>query len=280
MKTADRLLKIVIILFVGTLSFFAYQAARYTHFKINADDEDVSVQEEQRVSLGGQDISLQMPDAYSVVSDDNLQASTIMGLQGSIDLEPLENIAPDSLNVLVDKEHSLPSDYEPQPLVSLSSIGMKTYGQQQMRKDAADKLKQMSEDMKKEGFNIYVISAYRSYAKQEYTHNYWINMLGVKEAKRTSAEAGHSEHQLGTTVDISNSSSLTSIYKGEPSAEWTWLDENAHFYGFVMSYRYRQEEETGYKFEPWHWRYVGKDLASEIRHSTNTPQSYYEPLDN
>lgn len=111
----------------------------------------------------------------------------------------------------------------------------------------------------KMGIKVPVVSAYRSFADQQKIYNV---------GDFISAKPGYSEHQLGTAVDLKIK---------YPSKEWTWLDQNAHKFGFIMSYRYNQSEITGYPFEPWHWRFVGIDLATKIRFSKNPPQSFYKP---
>lgn len=195
---------------------------------------------------------------------------------------PKEPIIPDSLNVLVDKTHALPRDFEPKDLVKLIENEVSaTDNSIMLRNETATQLRLMLGDMRSQGNRkLSVISGYRSYSVQEYTYNSWVARLGQERADVTSAKPGHSEHQLGTTVDLglAGTNDLNSLYPGQATREWTWLDQNAHNYGFVMSYRYKQEHLTGYKFEPWHWRYVGKNLAIQIRKSTNTPQSFYKPL--
>ena len=110
--------------------------------------------------------------------------------------------------------------------------------------------------MEKLGLTTSITSAYRSFSDQGKLYH---------PGDLISAKPGYSEHQLGTAVDLAVK---------YPSKEWTWLDQNAHKYGFVMSYRYNQSTETGYPFEPWHWRYVGVELATKIRASTELPQSF------
>lgn len=177
------------------------------------------------------------------------------------------------LDVKLDKETSVPDDYVPLDLVYLSSRGVPATGQLQLRGEAANQLKLMLEEMQKQGLGFTVFSAFRSSAVQAQLYRQWLAQLG-STAKIVSAPPGHSEHQLGTTVDITLPDGKT-IY---PSKAWDWLDQNAHRFGFVMSYRFPQEHQTGYEFEPWHWRFVGAELATKIRMSTDTPQSFYRKI--
>ncbi len=160
-------------------------------------------------------------------------------------------VSPLDLDVLVDKFNALPQDFTPPDLIPV--------GKFLLRGEAAGQLKAMFEEMQVLSFRPSINSAYRTYDDQDVINNVSDNMK--------SAQPGHSEHQLGTAVDLH----LT-------NAAWNWLDQNAHRYGFVMSYRANQVILTGYKYEPWHWRYVGADLAPQIRESTNTPQSFYRQI--
>ncbi len=200
--------------------------------------------------------------------------------------QPLVNtnvITPDSLNVLVDKQHGLPQTYEPSDLVALRGLGITTStAGLLMRAEAAQALVAMLETMQTQGLKINLLSAYRSFREQLSTNTMWQNQLGSEEAAAVSAPPGYSEHQLGTTMDIGipgNKTGFSGIYPdGKASPEWTWLDQNAHKYGFVMSYRNNQQNLTGYRFEPWHWRYVGIELATQVRLSGNPPQYSYSPM--
>lgn len=177
------------------------------------------------------------------------------------------------LDVKLDKETSVPDDYVPLDLVYLSSRGVPATGRLQLRAEAANQLKLILDEMRKQGMSFVVYSAFRSSATQAQVYREWLAQLG-SGAKMVSAPPGHSEHQLGTTVDITLPDGK-SVY---PSKTWDWLDQNAHKFGFVMSYRFPQEHQTGYEFEPWHWRFVGVDLATKIRTSTETPQSFYRKI--
>lgn len=157
---------------------------------------------------------------------------------------------PTKLDVLVDKFNALPASYIPPDLVNVDNF--------KMRAEAAIYLETMFNEMASQRLYPKINSAYRTYDDQDYI-NVGDNMK--------SAPPGHSEHQLGTAVDLT----LT-----DPA--WNWLDLNAHRFGFVMSYRANQTTLTGYRYEPWHWRYVGTDLATRIRHSENIPQSFYRTI--
>jgi D-alanyl-D-alanine carboxypeptidase len=167
----------------------------------------------------------------------------------------------------VDKTHSLPSSYTP----SFRNTGFTGGGQ--LTNDTISALKNLMSDASSKAISISIISSYRSYQTQISTFNYWVNeqkKRGLSQAEaevranRISARAGHSEHQLGTTVDIKclscgnfdNSSNNLLLYQ--------YLEENAYRFGFVISYPKDKESLTGYSYEPWHIRFIGVDLATEF----------------
>ena len=177
--------------------------------------------------------------------------------------------------VMVDKEHALPMGYVPPDLTYLGHYGIPFTGWDKLlREDAADQLSRLTMDANIEGVEILVSSAYRSYYDQTSAFAYYSYLYGT-EANRISALPGHSEHQLGTTVDFTSAEVNYEISQafGETDAA-RWLREHAAKYGFVMSYPNGKEEETGYIWEPWHYRYVGLENAPKIKDSEKTPPAY------
>ena len=171
------------------------------------------------------------------------------------------------LLTVVDKKHKLTSTYEPDDLVELGSAPYSLYTNRKnlmLRREAADQLKKMLSDYYSEfKTNLVVASAYRSYNEQYVLYNYWTSEIGVQEANRSSARPGYSEHQLGTVVDfVDKESGYELTEKFAETKSFKWLSDNAHKYGFVMSYPKDKEDVTGYKFEPWHWRYIGVENAN------------------
>mgnify|MGYP001103167347 CR=1 FL=1 len=115
--------------------------------------------------------------------------------------------------------------------------------------------------MLKENLKIYAGSTYRSYSYQEGLYNRYVKKDGFKEAETYSARAGYSEHQLGLAVDIVNGKW---DYLSENDKEYDYLVKNSYKYGFILRYPEGKEDITKYSYEPWHIRYVGKNLAKEI----------------
>jgi D-alanyl-D-alanine carboxypeptidase len=149
-----------------------------------------------------------------------------------------------------------------------------------LRMEAYQALTRMLSDAFDAGNDIYVRSAYRSYSEQAATFGYWVSVLGETEARRVSAEAGHSEHQLGTTADLTDASvgyELTESFGASASGQW--LMANAHTYGFALSYPAGAEHITGYAYEPWHWRYIGPEHAAAWKASGLTLVEYLRSVD-
>ena len=160
--------------------------------------------------------------------------------------------------LLVDKEHSLPLDYSPGDLVPLTAGGSFriTRDDLSLRRSAAAALEEMSAAAAAEGITLTAASTYRSAARQAEIFRWQVNTFGLETAERQSARPGHSQHQLGTAVDF------FPIHDdfGDTAAS-RWLTGNASRFGWSLSYPDGYEHITGYRFEPWHYRYVGGDLA-------------------
>ena len=173
---------------------------------------------------------------------------------------------------LLDTIYMLPSTYAPGDLVGTGGLGLNSG--YQVRKIIAADLAAMARDARAAGAPLQVVSAYRSYAAQVATFNHGVSVGGYEHALRTSARPGHSEHQLGTTLDF------TSVGGSAPwrYADWgttaagAWMKANAWRYGFVMSYPPGAYELSCYDYEPWHYRYVGRDLAARIAGSARVPR--------
>lgn len=165
--------------------------------------------------------------------------------------------------VIVDRQHGLPPDFEPQNLVPLSAYGVPTLGSDKLlNEDAARHLTRMVEEAGE--IELVVGSAYRSHSDQQVSYAYWSDYHEDDNAGGVSAPPGYSEHQLGTTVDFTNAAAgyeLTQRFGYTKAARW--LKQNAWRYGFALSYPRNRMGETGYSWEPWHFRYIGEKNARE-----------------
>jgi LAS superfamily LD-carboxypeptidase LdcB len=166
---------------------------------------------------------------------------------------------PDFLLYPVSKKNPLPLDYIPPDLINItnqvSSVGIIC-----LRKEAAESLITMLNDAKKEGLDIIVISGFRRPEIQKFLYYSYIK-----------------EHQLGTTVDLDSKTypaKLTTRFEETP--EGKWLKENSWKYGFVMSYPRAAKEITGYDYEPWHFRYIGKEHAAIVANLNLIPNQYLQ----
>ncbi len=168
---------------------------------------------------------------------------------------------------LVDTEWRLPSTYAPDDLVAVSRAGLTGGGR--IRRLVVDDLTAMARSARAAGARLAVQSAYRSYATQVATFNRWVSQDGYARARLASARPGHSEHQLGTTIDFKSYRGTTPWSHGDwgTTKAGTWLRTHAWEYGFVMSYPKGKRAVTCYKYEPWHFRYVGRAAAEAINAS-------------
>ena len=190
----------------------------------------------------------------------------------------LEARSCDDLTVLVDQSHTVPPDYVPEDLVSLQDYGVPTLGSETLllRRAAAENLKRLVDGAATYGEELVVASAYRSYEEQEISHARLASVYG-EGADGMSATPGHSQHQLGTAVDFTNAAASYQVWLpfGDTSASW-WLGEHAQEYGFVLAYPLGKEGETGYQWEPWHYRYVGVGNAARFAESGLSLQEFLE----
>jgi len=167
------------------------------------------------------------------------------------------------LHVLVSKEYALPAGYAPEGLEPIPAAWLMPGQGGELRSITLDALAPMRDAAEEDGVDLRIRSPYRSFETQAETFAYWVTLLGEEQARRESAEPGHSEHQLGTTLDFAdpyNGWELVESFADSPSG--LWLDAHAHEYGFAMSYPRDAEEVTGYIFEPWHFRYIGVEAAN------------------
>jgi D-alanyl-D-alanine carboxypeptidase len=171
---------------------------------------------------------------------------------------------------LVDKQHPLPDDYEPDDLVSLQA-GLYRLDQSglRLRKTAADALQEMAVAAAKDGITFTIGSTYRSAAYQAQVYERAVNTYGKETADRESAQSGKSQHQLGLTVDFSP---IDDAFAATAASKW--LKENANRFGWSLSFPDGYEEITGYRWESWHYRFVGKDLAAFIDNYFDGIQQY------
>ena len=173
--------------------------------------------------------------------------------------------------ILVNKYNYLTEDYIPENLEPID-IAYARSGMQLVR-EAKEAFETLSEDAKKEGKNIIAMSSYRSYDYQVNLYDNYVATDGKEAADTYSARAGYSEHQTGLAVDVYNK--VLPYTSFEETEEFNWMQENAYKYGFILRFPKDKVNITGYQYESWHYRYVGKEAAKYIHNHDLTLEEYY-----
>lgn len=156
---------------------------------------------------------------------------------------------------LIDKKHKVSSDYVPKNLISLKKNELFDINKNNLslRPEAYEALKKLAEAALKDGIKLTVSSTYRSYEYQKNLFDYWVSVDGLEEAERESARPGTSQHQLGLALDFAP---VDDAFDKTPAGKWVY--ENASKYGWSLSFPQEYEHVTGYRWECWHFRYIGK----------------------
>lgn len=182
------------------------------------------------------------------------------------------NTVNEDYTILVNKTNVLRSNYTPKNLVKLNIEFLSDTSNESrcMEKKAADSLEDLVATAKKENIILIGSSAYRSYKSQLRILKEETDKKGVDYADKYVAKPGQSEHQSGLAVDVTNRVRCFD----KTSKEAQWLANNAYKFGFILRYPDGKEDITGYNYEPWHIRYVGKDIAKEIYMKNITLEEY------
>jgi D-alanyl-D-alanine carboxypeptidase len=204
----------------------------------------------------------------------NLLSETVRPGEGSLPM--VTNYY--GVDALVNKQRNLPATYVPPDLVA-PAVRFSFSGQAEkrnLRAEAALALEELFAAAGKRGLTLAAVSGYRSYATQEQIFNRNVDLYGRDEASRFSAYPGQSEHQTGLAMDVSCAAigyKLEEEFARTP--EGKWLAENAASFGFIIRYPEGSEDLTGYVYEPWHIRYVGKAVALDIAAQGVTMEEYF-----
>ncbi|WZY00442.1 M15 family metallopeptidase [Bacillus sp. FSL W7-1360] len=180
---------------------------------------------------------------------------------------------PDNIAVKVNQEARLPDEYRPDDLVEANVPFMyeTTDERNMLREEAAKALEQLFAAAEEEGYQLYAVSGFRPFSRQKMLYNQAVENQGKDQ--ELVAMPGHSEHQTGLAMDVATDA-LTEEFG--LTSEGIWVAENAHQYGFVIRYPKGKEEITGYQYEPWHLRYVGKKVAADLVAYDYTLEEYFE----
>ncbi|MGE3621240.1 MAG: D-alanyl-D-alanine carboxypeptidase family protein [Acidimicrobiia bacterium] len=180
--------------------------------------------------------------------------------------------------ILVDKARTVGDRFGPKDLYVITHAGFAD-SDEMVRSFVIADLGAMRTAAEQNGTPFSVIAGYRSYAQQAELYDRRTQQLGEAVAPSRVARAGHSEHQLGTTIDVGpvGQSDVTQAWAVSPEAQW--IATNAHLYGFILSYPAGAESRTCYDYEPWHLRYVGRQRAADIVASGLTLREYLYKLE-
>ena len=208
--------------------------------------------------------------AYAQAHPEAEAAEIVTQVNLDLDLTPYDDALPiddpaDPL-VLVNKYHGLSETYVPE----LEKLGGR-YGVGSMVPEAAAAFRAMADAAKQDGISLRSVSAYRSYQTQQGLYQHYVSIDGKANAQRYSARPGYSEHQTGLALDI-NTASISAHF--ENTAEYAWLRANGARFGFLLRYPQEKESITGYRYEPWHYRYVGQAIARTCMDQGLTYEEY------
>lgn len=219
---------------------------------------------------------------YQKITNSNLEKTyntkeIVTNVNANLDYDFYENtevtdISKDTL-MIVNKHYKIPDNYQPENLVPVDD---EKYGYWNMiRADVYEEFKKMSADAQKDNVTLFIASPYRSYNDQKILYNSYVASDGVKKADTYSARPGYSEHHTGLAMDLIPEFGLE-LDTFENSDGFKWMQENGYKYGFILRYPKDKEYITGYMYEPWHYRYVGVDVATTIKNKNLTFEEYYE----
>lgn len=173
---------------------------------------------------------------------------------------------------LVNKFYYLDENFTPEDIVSTEPKYSRDTAK--LNKTAYENFVKMADDARKENLTLKITTAYRNYNFQSILYNNYVKSDGVKAADTYSARPGYSEHQLGYSADLTNGKNV-SFDDFETTEEFEWLSKNAYKYGFILRFPKGKDYLTGYKYESWHYRYVGLDIAKYIYENDITYEEYY-----
>lgn len=212
--------------------------------------------EEEKFSRVFQKMSARAKEAICVTEENKTEF--IKDLYAILEEEKTFRQDDKSLFFLIDKKHTASSSYVPKDLVSLKKNSLFDLNKAGMkiRPEAYSALNEMAQAALNDGVRLLVSSAYRSYSYQENLFNYWVSVDGLEEAERESSRPGTSQHQLGTAVDFG---SISDDFDKTQMGQWVY--KNAADYGWSLSFPKGYEDVTGYRWECWHFRYIGKNAC-------------------
>ncbi len=248
-------------LFVFVVFFFCICTASCSKKSEEPEEPGLTPEEQKIVDALGAFSAISHPAEYA----EEIAAVTVAidanKLEFYKDIEEVIAADADGLLFLIDRTHTVSQDFEPEdlvPLVKNDSYPINKTGMS-VREPVEAAVRVMAEGAKKEGITLLVSSAYRSYDYQKTLYERNVKQMGKEAADRESAQPGTSQHQLGTAIDFG---SIDDSYAQTKPGKW--LAAHAAEYGFSLSFPEGYEPVTGYRWECWHYRYIG-NLAVEFQ---------------
>ena len=214
-------------------------------------------------------------DRYVHYSDDTGEDEELTVLLVNLDLDKEDYVDATlesnfSYDILVNKHHYLAEDFVPSDLITIDS-NYASDDDLQCSHVAFNAFREMSDAASKEGYQLVINSAYRSYQDQVDLMDLYLRTYGQSYVDKYVAKPGFSEHQTGLAFDIGSRS--VNVFAN--SKEYGWMQENAYKYGFIHRFTKQYEYITGFRNEPWHYRYVGKEIATYIHENGDIPFEEY-----
>jgi len=208
-----------------------------------------------------------VPDELTETEDEPREPVQFCGLADPDEAGTISNEEALSYLVLVNRCYRVSSEFSPEDLspINVESVRILEGSHHLLRESAARAVEELFQAAEEDGVILVASSGYRSYAWQTHFHTNAVANHGLEEGRRISAVPGHSEHQLGLALDLSTrelDGALVQAFTSTP--EGIWVNQNAHRFGFIISYPEGREEDTGFIYEPWHIRFVGVEAATEI----------------
>ncbi len=225
------------------------------------------------------EMASQSPQADRIGTDEQTPAEPQKAAgTGTFDTTQYSLEDPASIWIVVNKRRPIPTSFMPDVTVPPVRLRLAaSHEQMRVSTSAVAAIEELFAAARRDGVELVFGSGYRSAALQSTFYNGYVASMGRNEADRTSARPGHSEHQTGLAVDITSPSGACHLEKCfEDLPQGQWLKQNAHLYGFIIRYENGKETITGYDYEPWHIRYVGKELAGELHRTGLTLEEFFE----
>ena len=257
------------ILFAIYIVFYSSDQNQKTNEKINSQSEEITnlnqkVNDLESALLNTQDQNISFAEALKEAQENSGSISDkINRISESVGtLEKITQTDPELLQKY-SKVFFLNENYTPTNLRKIPEEYVydknRTY---QIHQEIWPYLQDMIDSAKNDGHELRIISSYRSFGDQAILKNGYVVTYGAGTANQFSADQGYSEHQLGTTIDFTNTTLGSRFSEFGDSKSYKWLVDNAHRFGFILSY---PEGNSYYQYEPWHWRFVGVKLAKDLK---------------